>query len=435
MTRFSGRIFWPLLLALAILPRPSGAQTACVGGGCSGGGGGGFSGGTVGGSSIFTAQVTFGSAAAAANAIEFNETANRITFEGATADAFEARLGVVDPTVGDSVFLLPNLAGATTDTIAVLGLTQVFTARETFGSAADAANAIDITETAGRLTFEGATADAFETRFGVTDPTVGDGIILLPNLAAATTDTLMTRGITETITGAKTFTGGTTISASNFDVASSANFVFTSTQHVFRYATAYTPDSLGLGAGSLSNSFHIVEAGDITAFDFANGPAETATAVDPLLIVHSAVQDTTQYTAIAAWGVASKSVKTLTESAATSAVRIPVASGAGTGGTFMYCVFASDGTDHQERCSDIRFAVVNKAGTETCTLSPGTVTELLDANAAALSSSTLTYAITCLTSPTNAVDIQVNAVSGLTQTTLEVRYSVQLTGPGEPARQ
>lgn len=78
-------------------------------------------------------------------------------------------------------------------------------------ASAGGANAVELGETAGRVTFEGATADGFEGRLGWADPTVGDQVILLPDLAAATTDTLVTLAATQTITnktlGATTLTG------------------------------------------------------------------------------------------------------------------------------------------------------------------------------------------------------------------------------------
>jgi hypothetical protein len=160
------------------------------------------------------------------------------------------------------------------------------------------------------------------------------------------------------------------------------------------------------------------------------------------LIVHDKDQNTTDYQAIAVYGLAGDFRVTLTESSATAVVQIPVASGAGTGGTFNYCVFATDGTDHQQRCSRIKFSTVNKAGTETCGLNTDTatandasITETEDGNAAAISSGTLTYAIACDTAPTNAVNITINAVSSLTQTTLQARGTVILVGPGEPLPQ
>jgi hypothetical protein len=114
--------------------------------------------------------------------------------------------------------------------------------------------------------------------------------------------------------------------------------------------------------------------------------------------------------------------KALTESSATAAWDCALAAGAHTGGTLKYCVYAADATDQQERCADIRVAAVNKAGTTTCGLTTvtgnTTVNETTDANAAAINSGTLTYAVTC-SDTTDSFAISFNAVSSLTQTTLQ----------------
>jgi hypothetical protein len=203
---------------------------------------------------------------------------------------------------------------------------------------------------------------------------------------------------------------------------------------------ATTPDALGLLTDTLSNSVHLMENAD-AAFDFNNGPAGTAAATNPQLIVHDKDQNTTNYQALGLSGLSGSFRVTLTESSATAVVQVPVASSAGTGGFFGYCIFAADATDQQQRCSEIRFAVSNKAGTETCGMTAlagaadASILETEDGNAASISAGTLTYTIACDTSPTNAVNLTVNAVSSLTQTTLEARGQVRLIGPGEPLPQ
>lgn len=91
---------------------------------------------TSSGSNVFTGRTTFGTAAAAANAVELGETAGRVTFEGATANTIQARLGATDPTSGDSVFLLPDRAAAGTSTLAVLDLAQTWSAAQTYSATA-----------------------------------------------------------------------------------------------------------------------------------------------------------------------------------------------------------------------------------------------------------------------------------------------------------
>ena len=121
-------------------------------------------------------------------------------------------------------------------------------------------------------------------------------------------------------------------------------------------------------------------------------------------------------------------LKALTAGAATPVVLISVASGAAAGGAFEYSIFVGDATpNYQVRHGSINFAVVNKAGTETCTV--GSADETADGSVIALSSGgadTLTYGITCVTTPTNGVYLSVNAVSSLTETSLNIRPRVNL---------
>lgn len=119
--------------------------------------------------------------------------------------------------------------------------------------------------------------------------------------------------------------------------------------------------------------------------------------------------------------------KTLTESAATTFVRVAVASGARTGGVVAYCLNAADAADHQERCGSVPFAVVNKAGAETCVV--GTAA---DAEAVSVGTLAVTWA-TDVATPTNGCDLQANAVSSLTQTTLNLSYTITLTGASASA--
>lgn len=197
-----------------------------------------------------------------------------------------------------------------------------------------------------------------------------------------------------------------------------------------------TPDMFMFQTGTTSNAFVIAEAAD-AATDQQNGSCGSSTCANPQLTIMSgtAVSPQTQYNSQAFWGNAGEALKTLTESSATAIVQIPVAASAGTGGVLYYGIFAADATDQQLRQSSIRYSVTNKAATETCTITnmAGTAVtnETNDGNAASISTGTLTYAIACDTSPANAVNITFNAVSSLTQTTLQARYQVQQVGPGQ----
>lgn len=115
--------------------------------------------------------------------------------------------------------------------------------------------------------------------------------------------------------------------------------------------------------------------------------------------------------------------KALTDNTATAFVQIPVASGAGVGGSIDYVIFATDGTDHQTSAGSVNFSAVNKGGTETCTL--GTINN----EAKAVSAGTLTHTFDADTSPTNAVNLRVTADTSLTTTTFVIRYRVNILGP------
>lgn len=115
--------------------------------------------------------------------------------------------------------------------------------------------------------------------------------------------------------------------------------------------------------------------------------------------------------------------KNLTEAAATAFVRVAIASNSQLGGIIHYTVIANDATDYQSRAGSVPFAIVNKGGTETCTIGPVS-------DAAAVSVGTLTItAFDSDTTPTNAVDLRCNATSSLTQTTLAIRYWMEITSP------
>jgi hypothetical protein len=253
-----------------------------------------------------------------------------------------------------------------------------------------------------------------------------------------------TNGVIDVGTGLITFNDSASIVGSLH--VQSDNQIYSGTAGEAPYLmlrrSTLTPDSGIITTGSLANSVHIFESADNSAaYDFANGPAGTAAAINPQVIVHDKDQNTTDYASIGVSGISGGFRVTLTESATTAVVQVPVAVSAGTGGVLNYCVFASDATDQQQRCARVRFAVTNKAGTETCGMSnnagtaDASITELEDGNASAISAGTLTYAVTCSTTPTNAVNLEINAVSSLVQTTLQVRGSVLLVGPGEPLPQ
>lgn len=190
-------------------------------------------------------------------------------------------------------------------------------------------------------------------------------------------------------------------------------------------ATASTPDALLIGVDNVvSNVLVISEYADRT-FDFAH-PLQT----NPTMFLENAAQDTTQHNGIAFYGNQGRAIKALTEGAATSVVRIPVAASAGVGGIITFTAFAADASDQQTLTGVLQYAAVNKAATETCAVPTLTGTALNSVSAGTL---TCTYA--CDTTPANAVDIQFNCTSSLTQTTLDLYWRLDALGASEPLPQ
>lgn len=103
-------------------------------------------------------------AQSAANSIK--GVANGFEFEGATANSFETTLSVTDPTA-DRAIALPDQGGAI-----ILSV----------GGVVDTASAIS--GGTGTFVFEGTTADGFETTVGVVDPTA-DQTWSVPNFAVS----------------------------------------------------------------------------------------------------------------------------------------------------------------------------------------------------------------------------------------------------------
>lgn len=121
--------------------------------------------------------------------------------------------------------------------------------------------------------------------------------------------------------------------------------------------------------------------------------------------------------------LAAGQVVTLTESSATPILDYAVASGSVAGGTVWYTIRADDATDFQALRGQVQWAAVNKGGTLTASIvAVGTET-------AAVSAGTLTNTPT-ITTGTNSITINLNAVSSLTQTTLYAFVSGQMDGTG-----
>ena len=144
----------------------------------------------------------------AANAIEIGS--GNIIFEGSTADANETILTAADATGGDKTLTLPNETGTVLSTASSIANSNLANSAVTIGStsvslgatantiaglntltsssliattalrsgATDAANSIQISN--GTISFEGSTANAFDTGITVTDPTT-DRTITFPD--------------------------------------------------------------------------------------------------------------------------------------------------------------------------------------------------------------------------------------------------------------
>jgi len=97
-----------------------------------------------------------------------------------------------------------------------------------------------------------------------------------------------------------------------------------------------------------------------------------------------------------------------------------VASGTVCGGTFFYTIEANDATDYQAIRGSVPFSAVNKAGTLTTAL--GTPVEVNP-----VSAGTLSVTVT-VTTGTNLIILNLNAVSSLTQTVLRATGRVILDG-------
>ncbi len=104
----------------------------------------------------------------------------------------------------------------------------------------------------------------------------------------------------------------------------------------------------------------------------------------------------------------------LAESAATTFAQLTVPAGTVLGGQINYTVTAASAAEFQALVGTTTFAIANKAGTLTLTL--GTDTQL-NAN----SSGTLTGTLTLVDSTGGVASFQMDAVSSLTQTSLNIR--------------
>ena len=149
---------------------------------------------------LVMSDLIVGSGAGAANAI--NIQSGQVIFEGSTADANETILSAADATGGDKTLVLPNESGTLLSTGSSIANSNLANSSLTIGAtgialgttASTISGLTSLTSTnlvagsgansillgSGNITFEGSTANDFETSLTVTDPTA-DRTITFPD--------------------------------------------------------------------------------------------------------------------------------------------------------------------------------------------------------------------------------------------------------------
>ena len=210
----------------------------------------------------------------------------KITFEGATDDAYETVLAITDPTA-DRTITFPNATGTVSTTTATETLTNKTltsptinggTFSGTFTGTQDLTGVV--LSGASPLVFEGATDDGYETTLTFTDPTA-DRVITMPNA----TDTLVGKATTDTLTnksidlGTNTLTG----SASEWNTAlqgdsfATLTGTETLTNKTLTSPTINSPTITNVTATNLTLTDASIVFEGVTADDYET----TLTVVDP----------------------------------------------------------------------------------------------------------------------------------------------------------
>lgn len=171
------------------------------------------------------------------------------------------------------------------------------------------------------------------------------------------------------------------------------------------------------GSGQYADAYH-VHASHLTAKGDLLGFSTTTTRHAVGTNGESLYANSAGTTGVS-WGSGWKGAKTktLTDNTLTSIFEVALPAGAMCGGTFVYIIRASDGTDHQVRSGSYNFAAVNKASaiTTDIDLIPARESDAFTGGATL----TTTFA---LAAGADKVTAQVTANTSLTPTTLEIRY-------------
>lgn len=129
-----------------------------------------------------------------------------------------------------------------------------------------------------------------------------------------------TNGIIDVGTGGINFSDGVNFTTGTFIVLpDDARFQLGTNNGQIAPITAQTPNSPMLMTGTLSNSYNMIEVGDVLS-DFQNGVCGSAACSDPTLTIHSATANTTDWTSYTHKGQAPAKLTVTVDAATTFAI-------------------------------------------------------------------------------------------------------------------
>ena len=209
-----------------------------------------------------------------------------ITFEGATANDYETTLAVTDPTA-DRTITLPNATGTVvladgSGNVTVSGNLTVQGTTTTIDS-----STIAVTNS---FTFEGSTADDYETTLTVTDPTA-DRTITLPNVSGTVITTGNLSGTGATAAELGYLAGVTSAIQTQLDDKSTASKTETLTNKTLSSPVINTPTGItktDVGLANVENTADLnkpISQATQTALDAKRDIAESITLAATKVIV------------------------------------------------------------------------------------------------------------------------------------------------------